>query len=426
MKILLMCGAGASSGFMAQAMRKAAKEQGIENFEIIARSEAEMMNNLQGTDLVMFGPHLAFKREALEKDLKKFNIPFAFIDKDAYGSIDGAATLKQALDALREVKKPVEEISVKEEKPTQSSEASEEPAKGFMGWITKSLAPKLDKLTQNIYISAIQQSIMSILPMIDVYKRQLLMAALNITWLIHLLPYFIWLVRRRNMTSSKMLLRQSRIVYGSVVLLICMLIGSLFTVNVLYVIAFTVIFLVFGWLIYRFWKTRYPMGFKVIGSIALLWVTFAIGVNITLTSTYDSLSFQKPMEQTRLSDFVLQHVNTAGLTLDSYSESSMLSEHMSFSAYSEKEDAADKNLYIDWYRIRDGFFRDWTKRRYQSENGMEQMCRGYGEPIKTQGVTMYKGEYEVLFIRDDTYVCINDDFLLDDDGWKLIHELLNL
>ena len=40
MKILLMCGAGASSGFMAQAMRKAAKEQGIENFEIIARSEA--------------------------------------------------------------------------------------------------------------------------------------------------------------------------------------------------------------------------------------------------------------------------------------------------------------------------------------------------------------------------------------------------
>ena len=39
MKILLMCGAGASSGFMAQAMRKAAKEQGIENFEIIARSE---------------------------------------------------------------------------------------------------------------------------------------------------------------------------------------------------------------------------------------------------------------------------------------------------------------------------------------------------------------------------------------------------
>lgn len=160
MKILLMCGAGASSGFMAQAMRKAAKEQGIEDFEIIARSEAEMMNNLQGTDLVMFGPHLAFKREALEKDLKKFDIPFTFIDKDAYGSIDGAATLKQALDALQDVKKPAQDIPVREDTPKQSVEEAEESAKGFMGWITKSLAPKLDKLTQNIYISAIQQSVL--------------------------------------------------------------------------------------------------------------------------------------------------------------------------------------------------------------------------------------------------------------------------
>ena len=34
--------------FAKGAMRKAAKEQGIENFEIIARSEAEMMNNYRG------------------------------------------------------------------------------------------------------------------------------------------------------------------------------------------------------------------------------------------------------------------------------------------------------------------------------------------------------------------------------------------
>lgn len=46
MKILLMCGAGASSGFMAQAMRKAAKERGMD-IEVIARSEAEMTSNLK-------------------------------------------------------------------------------------------------------------------------------------------------------------------------------------------------------------------------------------------------------------------------------------------------------------------------------------------------------------------------------------------
>lgn len=115
MKILLMCGAGASSGFMAQAMRKAAKEQGLDDIDVIARSEAEMTNNLKGTDIIMFGPHLAYKKDALAKDLEQYNIPFAFIDKDAYGAIDGAATLKQAMDVLKGAKpQEVEKEPVKE------------------------------------------------------------------------------------------------------------------------------------------------------------------------------------------------------------------------------------------------------------------------------------------------------------------------
>lgn len=167
MKILLMCGAGASSGFMAQAMRKAAKEQGIEDIEIIARSEAEMTNNLAGTDIVMFGPHLAFKKEALEHDLQQYDVPFTFIDKDAYGSIDGEAALKQALETLKNVKTVSSEVNTKtEEIVAETEDDKEESSNKFMRWITNSLAPKLDKLTQNIYISAIQQSIMSILPMI--------------------------------------------------------------------------------------------------------------------------------------------------------------------------------------------------------------------------------------------------------------------
>lgn len=169
MKILLMCGAGASSGFMAQAMRKAAKAQNMEDIEIIARSDAEMMNNLKGTDLIMFGPHLEYKKDALENDLKQYNIPFTFIDKDAYGSIDGEATLRQALDALKD--RPAEVKEKKAADRTEKAEAaakeeSREAQKGFMGWIANSLSPKLNKLTQNVYIGAIQQSIMSILPMI--------------------------------------------------------------------------------------------------------------------------------------------------------------------------------------------------------------------------------------------------------------------
>lgn len=167
MKILLMCGAGASSGFMAQAMRKAAKEQGIEPIEIIARSEAEMANNLKEVDLVMFGPHLAFKKEALETDLKQYGVPFTFIDKEAYGSIDGKATLNQALEVLKHTDRTSSKEDIqKAVQETIVDDTPDEAQKGFMGWITNSLAPKLDKLTQNIYISSIQQSIMSILPMI--------------------------------------------------------------------------------------------------------------------------------------------------------------------------------------------------------------------------------------------------------------------
>lgn len=171
MKILLMCGAGASSGFMAQAMRKAAKAQGMEDLEIIARSDAEMMNNLKGTDLIMFGPHLEYKKDALENDLKPYNIPFTFIDKEAYGAIDGAATLKKALEILGQNTAPKQE-----DQPAQVQAATIQTSaqkaddmsmhKGFMGWISDSLAPKLNKITQNVYIGAIQQSIMSILPMI--------------------------------------------------------------------------------------------------------------------------------------------------------------------------------------------------------------------------------------------------------------------
>ncbi len=173
MKILLMCGAGASSGFIAQAMRKAAKKQGIEDIEIIARSDAEMMSNIKGTDLIMFGPHLEHKKDALANDLKPYNIPFTFISKEAYGSIDGEAALKQALDVLGSVPQTtVTEMETKAATATETkaaqtdTEMDQETQKGFMGWISNSLAPKLNKLTQNVYISSIQQSIMSILPMI--------------------------------------------------------------------------------------------------------------------------------------------------------------------------------------------------------------------------------------------------------------------
>ena len=166
MKILLMCGAGAYSGFMAQAMRKAAAARGLEDIEIIARSDAEMMANLQGTDLIMFGPHLAFKEEALKADLASSGVPYTFVDEEAYGKIDGEATLTKALDFLKENGKTVEKKEVKQVKTSEKSPVKKDRQTGFMGWVTDTLSPALDKLTRNVYIYSVQQSIMSILPMI--------------------------------------------------------------------------------------------------------------------------------------------------------------------------------------------------------------------------------------------------------------------
>lgn len=167
MKILLMCGAGASSGFMAQAMRKAAKGRGIEGVSVEAKSDAEMLNNLDGVDLLMVGPHLAYKEGAIRQDLASHGVPYVFIDRDAYGSLDGEKALDQALAAIEAHK--ADASAAESRRPAATAAAStpnDEPMTGLMGWISDGLAPKLNTLTSNVYIASIQQSIMSILPMI--------------------------------------------------------------------------------------------------------------------------------------------------------------------------------------------------------------------------------------------------------------------
>lgn len=178
MKILLMCGAGASSGFMAQSMRKAAKAQGLD-IEIIARSDAELLNNLAGTDLLMVGPHLEYNADGIAKDLEPSGVPFIFIDKEAYGQLDGAAALKQALDYLdggaakgqtpAPAVAPITEAAA--EKRAQEEAAAETGAAKdgkFIAWMNNSFAPKLNKICSNVYVASIQKSIMGILPMIMV------------------------------------------------------------------------------------------------------------------------------------------------------------------------------------------------------------------------------------------------------------------
>ena len=55
--ILLVCGTGASSGFMAKNIRQAAKVRNIE-IGVKARSDSVVEDYIEDIDLLLVGPHL--------------------------------------------------------------------------------------------------------------------------------------------------------------------------------------------------------------------------------------------------------------------------------------------------------------------------------------------------------------------------------
>lgn len=98
--VLLICGAGASSGFMAQAIRRAAKRKGVE-ISAIARSEAELKRHLGKIDMLLIGPHLAYIKEDIEKETIGYDIKVAIIPQNIYGMIDGEKAVAFILEQMR-------------------------------------------------------------------------------------------------------------------------------------------------------------------------------------------------------------------------------------------------------------------------------------------------------------------------------------
>ena len=98
LRILLVCGTGASSGFMAVSMRKAAAKHGL-NYHIQARSEAELENYLEEIDVVMVGPHLSFLEDEIKQMVAGKAIRVMVMDPDYYSTLDG----EKALEHLQSV-----------------------------------------------------------------------------------------------------------------------------------------------------------------------------------------------------------------------------------------------------------------------------------------------------------------------------------
>ncbi len=94
LNVLLVCGSGASSSFMAAKMRVAAKKRDIE-LTIHARSESEIRNFIGEVDAIMVGPHLYVYYEELKKAFSN-DCLIVLMDKEYYSKLDG----DKALDHL--------------------------------------------------------------------------------------------------------------------------------------------------------------------------------------------------------------------------------------------------------------------------------------------------------------------------------------
>lgn len=100
-EILLVCGTGASSGFMAKNIRVAAKSRGLE-IGVKARSDSVVEDYIEDIDLLLVGPHLSYMIGDLEKIASPYGVPVRIIPKEAYGELNGDAVLDFALESIKE------------------------------------------------------------------------------------------------------------------------------------------------------------------------------------------------------------------------------------------------------------------------------------------------------------------------------------
>lgn len=97
LRVLLVCGSGASSGFMAANMRKAASKQGLE-IDIKARSESEIENYIDEIDALMVGPHLAYILDEVEDYTDGADIPVILMKAEYYSSLDGEKAINHLME----------------------------------------------------------------------------------------------------------------------------------------------------------------------------------------------------------------------------------------------------------------------------------------------------------------------------------------
>ncbi|MGL4859527.1 MAG: PTS sugar transporter subunit IIB [Enterobacteriaceae bacterium] len=96
MKILLCCGSGASTSMVAESMLKAVPEEQRADYTIVADTYQNFSTVFHEYDVVLLGPHIRYKKAALQKEAASLQIPVDVIDGTDYALQNGAKILAQA------------------------------------------------------------------------------------------------------------------------------------------------------------------------------------------------------------------------------------------------------------------------------------------------------------------------------------------
>lgn len=99
MNVLLVCGSGASSGFMAANIRKAANQKGLD-ISIKARGESEIENYIDDIDALMVGPHLAYILDEIEEYTHGTDVKVVLMKPEYYATLDGEKALQHLLEEM--------------------------------------------------------------------------------------------------------------------------------------------------------------------------------------------------------------------------------------------------------------------------------------------------------------------------------------
>lgn len=102
-RVLLVCGSGASSGFMAANIRKVAKARGID-MQVNARSDSEISNYIDDCDLILVGPHLACILDEIKEYEEEFSVKVDLMKAEYYSTLNGDKAVDHILSLIKEIK----------------------------------------------------------------------------------------------------------------------------------------------------------------------------------------------------------------------------------------------------------------------------------------------------------------------------------